>query len=1312
MLSSSLLPTQALTTFSPRLTIYPSPNLPSPFSKTPSLSLRRRILSTHICNAGKNCLHEEGVEKVEEEGGQKKHEVLMYSVSPLPLLFFAALPVAKTVQSLFGPFVEIIKALNLPDWLVHWGHPGNMASAFLDFISLNPIFFFDRRRPVAPRRRCATVPPLHRLTPPPRRRRAAAAPPRAAAASPRAAAWPPRAAPSRRCTAPPSRCAVLSRRLGQPSRGCATLPHRLALLHHPAAPSSAARASSAPRPRRARAPSAPCSRPVRAVPAHTRPVRVCLRVISELRDPRGSALISPDFLGFCPGFGPGQHPGSPGNLSSQTSLSNKYRCFSKHISASPFDLVHSDVWGPSPIPSKGGNRYYVIFIDDFSRFTWIYLMHSRSELLPIYKSFATMVETQFSKRIKVFRSDCGGEYCSRAFRDFLSSQGTLPQLSTPYAHQQNGVAERKHRHILETTRSLLLSASVPVQFWGEAVLTSVYLINRTPSSITAGISPFQRLYHNPPDYSRLRVFGCTCFVLLPPLERTKLSPRSTMCVFLGYSNEIKGYRCYDPVARRLRTSCHVTFFESHPYYALRSPPVPLPPSTVEEVTFLDFSIPDFSSSSFAPQSSTPSVPVHSSSSVPSSPLPSSDDSRGTVLPTPTPVPDAASPEDDSASAPVAPRRNPPRARRPPQRLSLVASDSFSPSFQCFLSAVSTHWEPQSYREAVGIPEWEGAMAEELSALQRTHTWKIVPLPPGKTPISCKWVYKIKTNSDGSIERHKARLVARGFTQQHGIDYDETFAPVAKMTTVRTLISVASVRQWPIYQLDVKNAFLHGDLSEEVYMTPPPGLPHSSGHVCHLHRALYGLKQAPRAWFARFTDAICAAGFASSSSDQLYLFTPLLVKQHLQRQFEMKDLGKLRYFLGLEVASAPRGYLLSQRKYTADLIDRACLTDDRISPTPIELHAKLRPDDGEPLSDVTRYRQLVGSLVYLTVTRPDIAYAVHIVSQFVAAPRTVHYAQFFGSYAIYVALYLVLCCYRLLLLLNFALILMLIGQEMSQIENPQLVYVFLGDSLISWKAKKQDIVSRSSAEAEYRAMASATAEVVWLRRLISDMGVILPASTPLFCDNKSAIQIASNPVFHERTKHIEIDCHFVRHHFIAGTISLPYISSSLQLSDFFTKSHTLQRHDFLLSKLSAVVLFAMGGYGTYLGFRIRFSDDVEEKAMAKDLHPKLLAGMFFFFALGATGGVTSLLTSDKPIFESPHAVTGLVGLSLLTIQTVLPALFEGNPGLRNIHGLLGSGIMALFLVHAALGKRVAWFDANRLNTYVMGLGRSPSCWRIE
>ncbi|KAJ9557693.1 hypothetical protein OSB04_012307, partial [Centaurea solstitialis] len=772
--------------------------------------------------------------------------------------------------------------------------------------------------------------------------------------------------------------------------------------------------------------------------------------------------------------------------------------FNKSMSCSsaPFDLVHSDVWGPSPVSSKGGSKYYVSFIDDYTRYTWVFLMKRRSDFLLVYR----------------------GEYTSNDFTQLLASDGTIHQSSCTDTPQQNGVAERKHRHLVETARSLLVSSGVPSVFWGEALLTATYLINRIPIAHNSGLSPFEKLYGESPDYSSLR---------------NKLSPRSALCVFLGYGIGQKGYRCFDP-------SHDVTQSD------LRS----IDPFDVDT----DDTFPD--------------VPAHETSATSDPPETSTSSDSATPMTAPAP--------DETTDVP--PRKS--TRTRKSTKLPDFAYSSYSASFASFITNIHRLTEPESYQEAISDPLWQNAMAEELTALYQTHTWDLVLLPFGKHAIGSRWVFKIKTRSDGSVERYKARLVAKGYSQQYGMDYDETFAPVAKMTTVRTLIAVASIRQWKICQMDVKNAFLNGDLHEEVYMTPPPGVAHKLGEVCRLRKALYGLKQAPRAWFEKFSTMHGAGRILLS----LYVDDMIItgddhdgieyLKQELAHRFAMKDLGTLRYFLGIEVAQSKKGYLLSQTKYISDLFERARLSDKKTVDTPLETNVHYTPTDGVPLSDPSLYRTIVGSLVYLTVTRPDIAHAVHVVSQFVTAPTTVHWGA-----VLRILRYLRGTQFQSLLFPSTSSLKLSAYSDASWDSDPSDrksttgFCIFLGDSLISWKSKKRDVVSRSSTEAEYRAMAVTTCEIVWLRWLLADMGVDVSQPTPLHCDNKSAMQIAKNSVFHERTKHIEIDCHFTRQHLQLGTISLPFVPSALQIADIFTKALPASRFRFLCDKLSMLIAVA-------------------------------------------------------------------------------------------------------------------------------------------
>ncbi|RVW56960.1 Retrovirus-related Pol polyprotein from transposon TNT 1-94 [Vitis vinifera] len=626
--------------------------------------------------------------------------------------------------------------------------------------------------------------------------------------------------------------------------------------------------------------------------------------------------------------------------------------------------------------------------------------------------------------------------------------------------QQNGRAERKLRHILDTVRALLLSAKIPAPFWGEASLHAVHAINRIPSTVIHNQTPYERLFGSPPNYHHLRSFGSACFVLLQPHEHNKLEPRSRLCCFLGYGETQKGYRCYDPVSHRLRVSRNVIFWEHRLFVELSHFHSSLTNSSVLEI-FPDESLIIHELPHFEPGSPAPALP-----------------------------------EDPPQDIPP---RHSTRVRSIPPHLL---------DYHCYTALATLH-EPQTYREASTDPLWQIAMKEELDALTKNHTWDLVTLPPGQSVVGCKWIYKIKTRSDGSVERYKARLVAKGFTQEYGIDYEETFAPVARISSVCALLAVAAARKWDLFQMDVKNAFLNGDLSEEVYMQPPPGLSIESNKVCHLRRALYGLKQAPRAWFAStillllYVDDMIITGDDLSGIQEL--------KDFLSQQFEMKDLGHLSYFLGLEITHSTDGLYITQAK------------------------------------------RLVGSLVYLTVTRPDISYAVHQVSQYLSAPRSTHYAAVL----------------RILRYLKDA------DWEGDPTDRRSTTgYCFLlGSSLISWQSKKQTFVARSSTKAEYRALADTTSELLWLRWLLKDLGVSTSSATPLYCDNQSAIHIAHNDVFHERTKHIEIDCHFIRYHLLHGALKLFSVSSKDQLADIFTKSLPKRRTRDLVDNLN----FYYGNY---------------------------------------------------------------------------------------------------------------------------------------
>uniref|UniRef100_A0A2N9EKF8 Reverse transcriptase Ty1/copia-type domain-containing protein n=1 Tax=Fagus sylvatica TaxID=28930 RepID=A0A2N9EKF8_FAGSY len=502
-------------------------------------------------------------------------------------------------------------------------------------------------------------------------------------------------------------------------------------------------------------------------------------------------------------------------------------------------------------------------------------------------------------------------------------------------------------------------------------------------------------------------------------------------------------------------------------------------------------------------------------------------------------------------------------------------------------------EPPTYTIASKIPEWREAMASEFDALHRQKTWSLVPSCPDHNIIGCRWVYKIKHNTDGSVSRYKARLVAKGFHQQAGVDFDETFSPVVKPPTVRIILSLAAQNQWSLRQLDVSNAFLHGLLKENVYMTQPIGFIDSAkpSHVCQLQKSLYGLKQAPRAWFERFTSHLLTLGFSASVADAslfilhhgsttVYLLlyvddiiitgnNPTAISDiitQLSNAFELKDLGPLRYFLGLQIDYKKVGLFVHQHKYITDLLTKFHMTECKAASTPIATTSSLSTTTTDLLSDPTPYRSLVGALQYATFTRPDIAFAVNRVCQFMHQPSTIHFAA----------------AKRILRFLKGTLDKGILFQpgplaltaftdadwagDTSDRRSTSGVVVFLGNNPITWLSKKQHTVSRSSTEAEYRSLATGAAELAWLRQVLCDLKLYLPSAPLIWCDNTSALALASNPVFHGRTKHIEVDYHFVRERVVRGDLSLQFISTHDQLADIFTKALPSTRFLLLCSKL--------------------------------------------------------------------------------------------------------------------------------------------------
>ena len=828
--------------------------------------------------------------------------------------------------------------------------------------------------------------------------------------------------------------------------------------------------------------------------------------------------------------------------------------------------VHSDVWGPSPTQTIEKQVYYVSFTDDYTRWTVIFLMKKKSEVLTHYKTFEAWCRTQFDVPIKVAHTDRGGEYMSTAFDKHLAEMGTV-RIAAPHdTPEYNGVSEHFNRTALERTRAFLHASGLPKFLWGEAVSHVVWLKNRTTTrALPEGKTPYEMLYGTKPDLSRIFDWGAPIWV--HDATSDKLGARGVLGRWVGLDRDGGSHCVYWPgkhlitVERSVRLASQEVLVPALKTVALEEEQ----PDNERETEDAPEPKPEIETPQDAPLTQ----------------------ARETRIKKPTRY------VKEVLNGTIHTHHMPSKRNCMPPGMSQFEANLTQIEYA--LVTVTTEaegYDPATLDEAKGRKDWakwDVAIRKELDALKTAKTWIIVRRPKDRNIVGSKWVLHLKKDSEGVIEKYKARVVAKGYNQKEGVDYHETFAPVAQLTSIRTVLAIAARNGWKIDTFDFHSAFLNGefDENEEIYMEQPPGYEEKNRreYVLRLLKTIYGLKQASRKWYEIICRLMIELGFTRSESDPAVFYwhkgndrmvivvhvddctivgnSQELIddcKHKINAKYAMTDLGPTSWVLGIKITRNldERTLGLSQTAYIDSILRRFNFTNLKPVSTPMDPTIRYsKTQCPETLEEKARmknipYREAIGALMYCAVaTRPDISFAVALLSQFLENPGEVHWNG-------------VKHIYRYLLSTkNLQLV---FGETKNSIagytdadgatqEHRHAIsgYAFLIDGgAVSWFSRKQETVTLSTAEAEYVAATHAAKEAIWLKRLITETFDFPNDPITLHCDNQSAIALTKDNAHHSRTKHIDIRYHFIRYSVQDGKINIVYCPTNDNVADTLTK----------------------------------------------------------------------------------------------------------------------------------------------------------------
>ena len=895
--------------------------------------------------------------------------------------------------------------------------------------------------------------------------------------------------------------------------------------------------------------------------------------------------------------------------------------------------LHFDTVGPNQTPSLNGSKYFVLCKDEASAYRKVGFVECKSEIPHIVKKMINQACVETKNKVVRVCTDNGTEYVNNKLTSFFNEQGITHVLSAPYVPQQNGIIERDVRTVMESARTMINSAKLHKSLWAEAVNTAIHTLNRVPTTNNPTKTPYELWFGQKPNIKNLRPFGQEAVVNKPVIHRNgKWDTTGEVMRLVGYTNLLNTYRFYDSNKDKIVISCNVTFLDNglNPEAVNSDPVSPENQNyntthyTKERKTSSPCHQTESPTENYDPRENAEiiddqneSTDVASNFQYDSANSTIINESESTIINDDVPAIQDPIESDqiahDSTSALVHEQEE--IASKIPRELFIKGkppviigsrlrerSSTFSKQTEkphALVSKKDASDEPLTYKEATTGPnkeKWLEAMSDEMRSLDKNQVWTLVPRPKQTNIVTNRWIFKQKCKPNGEIERYRARLVARGFSQVHGIDYSETYAPVANMPTVRLLLAHAAIKSLKFKQFDIKTAFLYGNLDEKVYMEQPEGFNDGSHNVCLLKKSLYGLKQAPRQWNKEFSNFLLSLNLKESCYDRCvyyrikptYLIIVIYVDDGLIFAPDIKEIDKVLFelknrfevheadstvFLGFQISSGTGNVIkIHQSSFVGKLISKFNMTGAKAVDNPSTL-TKMSIQSSK-IGDHVPYREAVGSLMYAANTvRIDIAHAVNRVSRNVSQPtqqdwidvkRILRYLSdkqnLCISYKKGEANFHAYCD------ADFA------GDPKHYSTTGYVI--MLGGGPIHWKCQKQALIALSSTEAELVSLCSLAKELVWLKNLATEIGIIKMGPTTIHCDNISAIRLAQDEGSVHRTRHMGVRAAFVRELIAKQELKVEHVSTEKQAADMLTKPLTTAKFNFNRAILMALTLFTL------------------------------------------------------------------------------------------------------------------------------------------